>query len=83
VIPIPSALITLLRCPVTHQALEPADQATIDALNAQIRAASLRDVGGRPVTDTIDGALRRADGKLVYPVRHSVACLFAQDALPL
>lgn len=80
---LPAALMALLRCPVTRLSLEPAGQAAVDALNAQIAAGALHDVAGRLVATPIDGALRRADGKLAYPVRAGVACLFAQDALPL
>jgi uncharacterized protein YbaR (Trm112 family) len=80
---LPSSLMALLRCPATRQALEPAPQEIVDALNARIASGAQHDVGGRLVAVPIDAALMRADGALVYPVRGGVACLCAQDALPL
>jgi uncharacterized protein YbaR (Trm112 family) len=67
----------LLACPLTHQPLQEAPQAIVDAVNADIARLALRDSTGTLVRVPLDAGLLRADGLLLYPVRGGVAVLFA------
>ena len=66
----------LLACPLTHQPLQNAPQALVDAVNADIARLALRDVSGTLVRAPLDAGLLRADGQLLYAVRGGVAVLF-------
>lgn len=66
---IPADALELLACPEDKSALSlaPADQ--VDALNAAIAAGKLQNRGGEAVSEAIQGALVRADGTYLYPIR--------------
>jgi uncharacterized protein YbaR (Trm112 family) len=76
-------LLEILCCPETRQPLRPADSATLELLNQQIAAGTLRKTQGTPVTEKLDAALIRADGKCVYPIRQNIPLLLAGEAILL
>lgn len=76
-------LVSLLCCPETHQDLRSAEPALLDRLNAQITAGSLKNRAGHAISEKLDGGLVRADGKLLYPIRHEIPVMLINDAIPL
>ena len=65
---IPAALLALLRCPLTQQALE---MAPAELLTGRA------DREGR----ALDAALVRADGAVLYPIRQGIPVLLAEEAV--
>jgi len=78
-----SGLLTLLRCPETHQELRLAEPALIDRLNRQITTGALHDRAGRLLAVTLEAGLVRADGKFLYPIRRGVPVMLTDEAVPL
>ena len=76
-------LLKILCCPETHQPLRPADSSLIDSLNRQIAAGQLRNRVGTILAEKLEGGFVRTDGKLLYPVRHGLPILLADEAVPL
>lgn len=74
-------LLAILRCPETRQPLVVAASEVVARLNAQIAAGQLRNQAGKPVTTKLDGALARADGQALYPVRNNVPVLLVDEAI--
>lgn len=74
-------LLAILRCPETRQPLAIAASEVVARLNTQIAAGTLCNQAGKPVTTKLDGALARADGKALYPVRNNVPVLLVDEAI--
>lgn len=70
-------------CPETHQPVSEADAALVAKLNQQIAAGTLKNRGGKPVSDSIDGALVRQDRLVAYAVRKSIPIMLIEEAIPL
>ena len=80
---IDAELLSILCCPETHQDVAPADAALIEKLNHQIATGQVKNRGGQPVTEKIDGGLVRADGKFVYPIRQDIPIMLIDEGIPL
>jgi len=76
-------LLNILRCPETRQKLVLAEPALIAQINEAIAASRLRNRGGNPVSDKVDGGLVREDGKFLYPVRANLPIMLIDEALAL
>lgn len=76
-------LLEILACPETHQSLREADAALLERVNALIAKGSLKNKGGKPVTDKLTEALVREDQKIVYPIRDGIPVLLIDEGLPL
>jgi uncharacterized protein len=76
-------LLAILRCPETHQTLEPADAALVAQLNEAIRAGRVATRAGQSVTETVDGGLIRADRSCLYPIRDEIPVLLVDEAIAL
>jgi uncharacterized protein YbaR (Trm112 family) len=76
-------LLQILRCPETHQALEPVDAALLAQINERIRAGLLANRAGEPIHQTIDGGLIRADRRCLYPIRDEIPVLLVEEAIVL
>ena len=55
----------------------------IAKLNQQIAAGTLKNRGGQPVNEKLDGGLMRADGKFLYPIRRDIPVMLVDEAIPL
>jgi uncharacterized protein YbaR (Trm112 family) len=76
-------LLALLVCPETHQDLTPASADEIVRLNEAIRQGRVRNVGGGTVTETVGGALVRADRAVAYPVRDDIPIMLVEEGVVL
>jgi uncharacterized protein YbaR (Trm112 family) len=74
-------LLTLLCCPETHQSLRSADRSLIDRLNQQITSGQLKNLAGQITAEPLDGGLVRADGQVLYPIRHGNPIMLAEEAI--
>ena len=76
-------LLKILCCPETHQPLTVAAPDAIETLNRRIQASEVRNRGGQPVKDKIDGGLVRQDGKFLYAIRNNIPIMLIDEAIPL
>jgi uncharacterized protein YbaR (Trm112 family) len=63
-------LLEILCCPITHQALRIADQAT------------LIDASAKASRQIAEGLLRE-DGKMLYPISNGIPLLVPEEGIPL
>lgn len=78
---IDSSLLAILSCPQTRTPLSMAPTGLIELINRQIAAGTLRNMGGRPVSELIDGGLWHTDGLSLYPISLGVPRLVSGEAL--
>ena len=76
-------LLKILCCPETHQEVRLAETGVVDKLNVQIAASALKNRAGQPVQEKIEGGLIRADGKILYPIRHNIPVMLVDEGIPL
>jgi uncharacterized protein YbaR (Trm112 family) len=76
-------LLDLLVCPDDHSRLQIADPPVVSKLNAAIATGRLKNRAGVSLTNPIDTALIRADGKLAYPVIGDIPHMLVDEAIPL
>lgn len=74
-------LLDILCCPVSHQALRPLSRRQLEWLNDAIRAGGVLDVEGRSCSTSLDDALLRQDGQVLYPVIDDIPVLLADQAI--
>ena len=77
---ISDALLKILVCPESKQPVALASEAVLSRTNERIRARALKNRAGAAVTDEIDGALVREDGRLAYPIRDGIPILLIDEA---
>lgn len=76
-------LLKLLVCPEDRTRLEVAGAELIDRVNRAVAAKGLRNRAGQEVTEPLQDALIREDGKLLYPIVDGVPTLLIDEAIPL
>ncbi|MFO0791422.1 MAG: hypothetical protein U0805_18335 [Pirellulales bacterium] len=76
-------LLALLRCPEDHTALTPIDDVTLRQLNEAIRSGRINNRGGRVIEETLEIALLRAAGDIVYPIAHGIPLLLRDEGILL
>lgn len=76
-------LLAILVCPESRQPLAEADQNLLAALNEKIAAGGMKTVAGADVTESLEAALVREDGKLAYAVRQGIPVLLPEEGLPV
>ena len=81
--PVDPELLSILVCPETHQPVKPADAALLSKLNARIAAGELKNRQGNPVTEPIQEALVREDGKCLYIVSDSIPIMLIDERIDL
>ena len=74
-------LLKILCCPETRQPLASADAATVARLNERIAARSLKNRGGKAVTEPCEGGLVRQDGQVLYPIRQDIPILLIAESV--
>jgi uncharacterized protein YbaR (Trm112 family) len=75
-------LLSLLRCPETHQTLMLAPAALVDSMNARVAQGTLKNRAGNPVTEKFESGLLRSDGQYLYLVRNNIPIMLVEEAIP-
>lgn len=76
-------LLDILVCPDNKTPLKLADDELVGKLNQAIAAGELKNRGGEPVKEPMDGGLVREDGTLLYPIVDGIPVLLVDEAIPL
>ena len=76
-------LVNVLRCPLTRDKVQNAEEGLVDELNRLIAGQSLRTQTGTLIRAPLDGGLVRSDHKLLYPVRDGIPIMLTDEAIPL
>ncbi|MBI3994259.1 MAG: hypothetical protein HY342_13375 [Candidatus Lambdaproteobacteria bacterium] len=76
-------LLDILVCPEDKTQVHLADDALLAAVNRGIAAGSVRNRGGDPVREAIDGGLVRQDGRRLYPIRDEIPVMLIEEAIDL
>ncbi|MDD2708964.1 MAG: hypothetical protein PHV34_13340 [Verrucomicrobiae bacterium] len=76
-------LLEILCCPETRQDVSPASAAVVEKINAAIAAGGVKNRGGQPVTEKIDGGLLRQDGQFLYPIREDIPIMLINEGLSM
>jgi uncharacterized protein YbaR (Trm112 family) len=76
-------LLAILVCPESRQELREASAQEVDKLNSGIRAGTVLDAAGKPVTEPVDGLLIRSDGSRGYAVRQDIPVMLMELAIKL
>ena len=75
--------VRLMCCPEDRTPLTLADAALVASLNESILAMRLKNRGGLPVADRLDGALVREDQAIAYPIVQDLPILLVDEGIPL
>ena len=78
-----AGLLEILVCPETKQTLSLADSATLDAVNADISRGAVKTRAGEAVSATLEAALVRSDGRVLYPIREDIPVLLIDESIEL
>ncbi len=76
-------LLAILCCPETKQEVHLADESLIKELNEAIKQGSLKNKAKKPVAESLDGGLIRADRKILYPIREDIPVMLIEEGIPL
>ena len=74
-------LLALLVCPETHQELAEAGPVDVARINEAIGQGRVANAGGQAVSEAVEGALIRADGRIAYPVRDDIPVMLVAEGL--
>jgi uncharacterized protein YbaR (Trm112 family) len=74
-------LLEVLACPESHQALREATANELAQWNARIAAGGVKSLGGKPVSEKLEGALVREDQKRCYPIKDGIPVLLIDEGL--
>lgn len=76
-------LLAILCCPETKQPVHLADQPLLEKVNEAVRRGTLKNKGKKPVTESIDGGLLRADEQILYPIKGDIPVMLIDEGIPL
>ncbi len=81
--PLDPTLLEILCCPETKQALTLLDSSALEILNRKIADGELRNKGGNPIEDPLDGGLLRSDRNVTYPIRDTIPIMLIEEGIPV
>jgi uncharacterized protein len=73
--------LAMLRCPEDHSKLSLADTTLVARLNDAVASGRLKSRAGQKIEKRLDGALVRADGRLIYPIIDQIPILLVDEAI--
>lgn len=76
-------LVEILICPESRQPVALASPEQLEALNARIRAGTLRNRGGGSVEKEFEEGLIREDGRILYPVDDGIPVMLVEESIEL
>jgi len=76
-------LLEILVCPENRTSLALADDELLARLNRAIAAGEIKNRGGQPLQQQIEGGLVREDRTLLYPIVDNIPVLLIDEAVPL
>jgi uncharacterized protein YbaR (Trm112 family) len=76
-------LLEILACPDDKSPVRLMDDAALAALNERIGKGGVKTRGGQPVTEALQAALVREDGKYAYAVRDDIPIMLVDEAIAL
>lgn len=76
-------LLEILCCPENGQKLIQAEAELIKSLNAKIIKNELFNKDGQLVKETINEAIVRKDGKLLFVVKNNIPIMLLGESIPL
>jgi uncharacterized protein len=76
-------LLAMLVCPTDHTPLTIAPERVVARVNRAITTGRVRNQGGQPLSQPIDGGLLRGDNTLLYPILDGIPVLLTNEAIPL
>lgn len=76
-------LISILACPETKEPVALASDELVGALNELIEKGHVKNRGGQPVTERMDGGLIREDRRFLYPIRDDIPIMLIEEAIEL
>ena len=76
-------LLAILCCPETKQPVSLLDEARLLTMNRHIEEGTVKNKGGVPVKEPLDGALLRSDNNLIYPIRENIPIMLIEEGIPL
>jgi uncharacterized protein YbaR (Trm112 family) len=73
----------ILRCPISHEPLQRADESLVNRLNQAVGDQQLKNRLGEKVEQTLEEGLVNEGRTWVFPVRDDIPCLLADEAIAL
>ncbi len=80
---VPNELLQILCCPETKQPVTLVEKEVVKKINKAIASGSLKNRGGKKITERIDEAVIREDREYIYPVRQNIPIMLIDDAIPV
>jgi uncharacterized protein YbaR (Trm112 family) len=81
--PVADDLVEILVCPETRQPVARANAEQLEAVNARIRAGSLRNRGGDAVEKEVAEGLVREDGRILYVVDDGIPVMLVEESIEI
>jgi uncharacterized protein len=76
-------LLQILVCPETKRPVRLAEVALLSKINTAIEAGRVRNRGGDPVRQALEGGLVREDGAVLYPVVDDIPVMLIDESIDL
>jgi len=80
---LPSHLLDILCCPVSHQPLRPLDKSRLKALNQRIRDGGVVYVDHSSITEPVSAGLITRDDKVIYAIEDDIPVLLPDRGIAL
>ena len=76
-----TSLLSVLACPENLTPLHLATSHELESVRERIKHGTVKHWDGTPVSETVDGLLIRADGKIAYVIQNATAVMLIDKAI--